>query len=177
MNKKPIPTTLVYLLFFSLIGSLAFNVQTQAMASTDFSEQYWWPTGKVTAVLKRFDPPEQPWLAGHRGIDLAGEVGSEIYAANSGTVVFASFLVNRPVISIDHSDGLRSTYEPVQSIVKTGDKVKKGQLIGHLLSGHSNHYTALHFGIRNGKTDYIDPLKMLKARIRLFPINSNYARG
>ena len=34
-----------------------------------------WPLTPVPEVLAGFDPPDQPWGAGHRGVDLAGSPG------------------------------------------------------------------------------------------------------
>ena len=32
--------------------------------------RFGWPVA-LARVVRRFDPPPQPWLAGHRGVDLA----------------------------------------------------------------------------------------------------------
>ena len=72
-------------------------------------------TGDPTAtrVIRAFDKPEENWLPGHRGVDLALSVGSDVLAAGDGTVAFAGPVAGTPTISIDHSDGVRTTYQPV----------------------------------------------------------------
>ena len=48
-----------------------------------------WPITPPPAVLRPFKPPPRPWLAGHRGVDLAGPPGTEVRSPAAGTVVFA----------------------------------------------------------------------------------------
>jgi murein DD-endopeptidase MepM/ murein hydrolase activator NlpD len=54
-----------------------------------------------------------PFGPGHRGVDLAAVAGAPVLAAGAGTVVFAGTVAGRGVVSVDHSGGLRTTYEPV----------------------------------------------------------------
>lgn len=122
-------------------------------------------------VLRPFDPPDQPWLAGHRGVDLTSEVGAPVQAAGAGTVAFAGVVVDRPLVSIDHPIGVRTTYEPVDPAVKRGDAVSGGQVIGALHTGNGHcRAPCLHWGARIGAQTYIDPLALLRPPvIRLYP--------
>src|SRR4051794_38657534 len=95
-----------------------------------------WPTPGTPAVTRTFTPPPQPWLAGHRGVDLAGSPGAAILAAGAGVVAFAGSVAGRGVVSIDHPGGLRTTYEPVVASVVAGQLLAAGQPIGILLPGH-----------------------------------------
>ena len=133
---------------------------------------YTWPTGGPAAVLEGFDPPAVVWGSGHRGVDLALAAGSPVLAAGDGTVVFAGMVAGRPVVSIDHADGIRTTYEPVEAVVSTGDAVGRGQVIGTLVAGHrSDGVDALHWGARTGPKTYINPLRLLDPPIiRLKPV-------
>src|SRR6185369_7063201 len=72
-----------------------------------------WPLRPRPAVLRAFDAPSPNWQRGHRGVDLAAVPGQPVYAAGQGTVVFAGDLAGRPVVSVAHPGGLRTTYEPV----------------------------------------------------------------
>src|SRR5581483_8400630 len=121
-----------------------------------------WPLqGPPPVVLRGFEPPPQPWMAGHRGVDLGAGAGAIVVAAGSGVVRFAGVVVDRPVVSISHADGLITTYEPVEPLVKTGDTVVIGQPIGRLLAGHAGCALAcLHWGLRDGQS-YLDPLALL----------------
>jgi len=53
-------------------------------------------------------------------VDLAGAPGQPVYAAGPATVVFAGKLAGRPVVSLAHAGGLRTSYEPVEAAVAVG---------------------------------------------------------
>jgi murein DD-endopeptidase MepM/ murein hydrolase activator NlpD len=132
---------------------------------------YRWPLAGVPVVTRAFQAPPQPWLPGHRGVDLAGSPGTTVYAAGAGTVAFAGQVAGTPVISIEHPDGLRTTYEPVTPLVRAGQAVVVGQPIGTLLTGHPDcpMPACLHWGLRR-RSAYLDPLLLLRAaRVRLYP--------
>ena len=133
---------------------------------------YTWPTGGPAAVLEGFDPPAVVWGSGHRGVDLALAAGSPVLAAGDGTVVFAGMVAGRPVVSIDHAGGIRTTYEPVEAVVGAGDAVGRGQVIGTLVAGHrADGVDALHWGARTGPKTYVNPLRLLDPPvIRLKPV-------
>lgn len=134
--------------------------------------RYQWPTGAPATVVEGFDPPAVVWGRGHRGVDLAAAEGTQIRSAAAGTVAFAGMVAGRPVVSIDHADGIRTTYEPVEPGVSAGETVGAGQVIGTLLPGHrSDGVCALHWGARTGPKTYINPLRLLQpAVIRLKPV-------
>ena len=134
--------------------------------------RYQWPTGAPATVVEGFDPPAVVWGRGHRGVDLAAAEGAQIRSAAAGTVAFAGMVAGRPVVSIDHADGIRTTYEPVEPGVSAGETVGAGQVIGTLLPGHrSDGVCALHWGARTGPKTYINPLRLLQpAVIRLKPV-------
>ena len=93
--------------------------------------------------------------------------------------MFAGQVAGRGVVSIDHADGLRTTYEPVAPTVAAGDLVAKGEQIGTLLAGHPGcpALSCLHWGARRG-TEYLDPLRLLGlARLRLLPWEAGSAGG
>ncbi len=126
-----------------------------------------WPTGGPVAVTRGFDPPAQRWLPGHRGVDLALAPGSSVLSPAAGVVAFAGTVAGVGVVSIDHPNGVRTTFQPVAAVVTEGQAVAAGQPIGTLLPGHEND--ALHFGARIGKDHYINPLTLLVGRVHLKP--------
>ena len=111
-------------------------------------------------VLRGFDAPEQKWSPGHRGVDMALSVGSPVVAAEDGEVAFVGTVAGKPVVSIDHADGVRTTYQPVHGSVKQGQKVREGQVIGRL-GNPVDGYPGLHWGALIAKDTYIDPLTLL----------------
>lgn len=131
------------------------------------------PLGGVLDVAHPFERPPGPYAAGHRGVDLGGVPGSVVLAAGNGVVVFAGTVAGRPVVSIDHAGGLRTTYEPVDPTVAAGQAVARGSPIGVLLAGHAAcpREACLHWGLRRGET-YLDPMRLLHpVRVRLLPFD------
>ena len=133
-----------------------------------------WPLPVPHHVERGFDPPPQPWLPGHRGVDLAGTVGEPVLAAGAGVVAFAGVIAHVPVLSIRHADGLLTTYQPVRTRLHAGDPVRLGQRIGRLVraGSHCAPAACLHWGLRRG-ADYLDPLALLHLNpVRLLPLES-----
>jgi murein DD-endopeptidase MepM/ murein hydrolase activator NlpD len=136
-----------------------------------------WPLRPAPAVARGFDAPSPDWNPGHRGVDLPGIPGQPVYAAGGATVVFAGVLAGRPVVSLAHPGGLRTSYEPVRAAVRAGQAVTSETVIGSLVGGHAGCRAAacLHWGAMWGpasRADYVDPLGLLKATpVRLKPLN------
>lgn len=132
-----------------------------------------WPLAPPHPVVRPFQAPDTPYGPGHRGVDLGGDVDEPVLAAADGVVVFAGQLAGRGVVSVDHANGLRTTYEPVSPAVTAGQRVTAGAVLGHLRPGHAGCTGApvcLHWGVRRGE-EYLDPLALVAAiaRIRLLP--------
>jgi len=131
------------------------------------------PLEGALRVTRPFDPPAAPYGPGHRGVDLAGAPGAPVLAAGAGIVAFAGMVAGRPVVSVDHPGGLRTTYEPVQPAVAAGQPVARGSPIGTLSAGHPGCPVAacLHWGLRRGGT-YLDPLLLVRpVQVRLLPLD------
>lgn len=111
-------------------------------------------------VTRYFDPPQQRWNAGHRGVDLGSGLTSKVLAPANGVVVYAGVVTKRPVLSIVHANGVRTTYEPVVPLVKVGQPVGRGAVVGRLVPGHCVKRTCLHWGAKRG-LEYVDPLSLL----------------
>ncbi|WP_433391331.1 peptidoglycan DD-metalloendopeptidase family protein [Micromonospora sp. KLBMP9576] len=132
-----------------------------------------WPLDGVPRPVRRFDPPPRPWLPGHRGVDLAAAPGATVRAAGAGTVLFAGLVAGRPVVTVGHADGLRTTHEPVSPAVRPGASLAAGAALGTLLAGHPGcpAPACLHWGLRRG-ADYLDPLALLGlGPVRLLPLD------
>jgi penicillin-binding protein A len=100
---------------------------------------------------------------GHPGIDLASPLGSPVYAADTGLVLFAGWsgLGYGNVILIDHGNGFQTLYGHLSQVsVYCGLRVEKGKLIG--LSGNTGNSTGphLHFEVRV-PGGYINPIRVL----------------
>jgi murein DD-endopeptidase MepM/ murein hydrolase activator NlpD len=99
----------------------------------------------------------------HEGIDLAAPMGTAIYAAESGQVLYAGGAVRGygNMIVVQHRSDLLTVYAHGSVLlVRTGDKIAAGQEIARV--GQTGHATGphLHFEVRRGQVPQ-DPLRFL----------------
>ncbi len=130
-----------------------------------------WPLDPEPRVVRHFDPPDRPWLSGHRGVDLASTVGALAHAPTNGRITFSGGIAGTGVIVVTMPDGLRSTFQPVSDGPPVGTVVSRGDPIGTVSAtpGHCSPDTCLHWGVLRGDT-YLDPLQYLgRAPIVLLP--------
>ncbi|NMM99827.1 peptidase, M23 family [Bifidobacterium sp. DSM 109958] len=133
-----------------------------------------WPVGDgnvAPTIVRGFDAPEQPWLAGHRGVDLATAPGETLNAPADGVISFAGLVAGKQVVSIRHGPRL-TTFEPAVGTLAVGASVTRGQpfaVVGE--SGDHCDGSCLHWGVREGERDYRDPAALAGThRIRLRPV-------
>lgn len=98
----------------------------------------------------------------HLGFDLASVRNAEVPSGNSGRVVYSGDLgIYGNLVIIDHGLGLMSLYSHLNdALVKSGDVVQKGQIIGHTGSTGLAFGDHLHFGILVGGIE-VTPLEWL----------------
>ena len=131
-----------------------------------------WPLTPRPRVARPFAAPRSTWGAGHRGVDLASASGQPVRAVAAGTVTHVGVIAGRPTVTVAHPDGLRSTYEPVDATVRTGDTVTAGQVLGTVVvaGSHCSPSPCLHLGALRGR-EYLDPMTLLgPVRVRLLPL-------
>lgn len=122
----------------------------------DPPEPVWeWPTRSSPSVVRDFDAPESPWGAGHRGLDLLADSSSHLIAPVSGEIWFRGDVVSRGVLTIVTSEGWLVSMEPVSSVLERGTRVRAGERIGEIHSGHCA-IRCLHIGLRV-EGDYRSP--------------------
>ena len=129
-------------------------------ASALEAESWRWPI--AGPLLRAFDPPENPYGAGHRGIDIVAPAGTTIVAPADGTVSFAGKVGGQSFVTLDHGNGLSSTCSWVSGLsVRKGDVVAQGSPIATSGAGHAGVLPAhLHFGVRLDGA-YVDPIELL----------------
>jgi murein DD-endopeptidase MepM/ murein hydrolase activator NlpD len=100
----------------------------------------------------------------HLGFDLAKVAHSPIPASNDGKVIWAEDLgIYGNCIVIDHGFGLQSVYGHLSEfLVKKGDVVRKGQIIGKtgstgLAGGDHLHFTMQIDGVQVNSVEWWDP--------------------
>ena len=103
-----------------------------------------------------------PKYAFHRGVDLEASEGSSVLAVADGTVtVSASDVIYGEQITIQHADGMLTTYCHLsERLVSEGDSVRQGQIIGR--SGSTGWVTGPHLHLEvQMDGEYVDPLEAL----------------
>jgi murein DD-endopeptidase MepM/ murein hydrolase activator NlpD len=162
------------LLSLVLVASGVMSVATPAADPSVASAGSWgWPVSGP--VVRAFDPPDTPFGAGHRGIDIAVPVGTTIVAPEAGVVSFAGRVGGQLFVTLDHGGGLTSTYSWLSAaLVRRGDAVSRGAPIAITGTGHpGSGVPHLHLGVRLDGV-YVDPLDYLgpasvSAFVRLAP--------
>lgn len=153
------------LLLLVLIGAppahAADPLAADSLANGGEASRWEWPIGPPRTIVREFEAPPTPYAAGHRGIDLRAPGGTEVLAPEDGAVHFAGVVVDRPVLSLRHADGLLSSFEPVTTELAKGDTVRAGEVIGTVADGGHCAGGCLHVGARLNGTEYVSPLLFL----------------
>ena len=98
----------------------------------------------------------------HTGVDFGVGYGTPIRAADSGTVIYATWMGGYGnVIIVDHGNGLSTLYAHQSSLaVGTGARLTRGQTVGYVGSTGFSTGPHLHFEVRvNGNP--VDPMGYL----------------
>jgi len=98
----------------------------------------------------------------HKGIDIAGSSGQDIYAADGGEVIYADWLEGYGyLVKIRHDNGDVTYYGHCSELlVSEGDLVGRGQLVAYMGSTGVASGDHLHFEVRRGD-EPVDPLELL----------------
>jgi len=115
----------------------------------------------------------------HTGVDLAVPLGTPVFAAADGVVLQAQAMTDARgnlvgygnYVLIQHADGLQTLYgHLLSSVVKPGDAVSRGQLIGLVGSTGNSTGPHTHFEVRIDSAP-VDPLQLLPARSQGQPVS------
>ena len=115
---------------------------------------------KLTSPFGNRDQPTEGASTYHEGVDLAGPEGTPIYATRAGVVTTArNSSSGGNYVTINHGDGFSSSYLHLRNyVVKRGQAVSAGQLIGYMGSTGISTGSHLHFAIYyNGRA--VNPAK------------------
>ncbi|EFA23128.1 peptidase, M23 family [Bifidobacterium gallicum DSM 20093 = LMG 11596] len=121
-------------------------------------------------IIAAFDGPAQPWLAGHRGVDMEAKTGDQLRAPLDAVVSFVGSVAGKSVVSLRGEVGTL-TFEPAATQLSVGASVQQGEVFAHV-EGHSDHCDdhCVHWGVKVGNRQYRDPEALLTAqRIVLKP--------
>ena len=115
-----------------------------------------WPAeGHVTSPYGMRVHPLTGGKEFHSGMDIAGEPGEPVHATADGIVSFAGWSgANGNLVVIEHGFGFSTFYAHNKQVaVKTGQKVKRGEIISYMGSTGSSTGPHVHYEIwRNGRS-------------------------
>jgi murein DD-endopeptidase MepM/ murein hydrolase activator NlpD len=122
-----------------------------------------WPAhGWLSSSVGRRVDPISGGADFHQGLDISADAGSPVYATADGTVVHAAREgAYGNLITIDHGYGLETRYGHLSKYeVKSGAKVKRGDIVGRVGSTGRATGPHLHYEVRvNGRL--LNPLQLL----------------
>ncbi len=89
------------------------------------------------------------WGSVHRGVDISNSVGTKIYASGNGVVIESKYGYSYGnYILIQHKNGFVTRYAHLSKrLVKVGDEVKQGDLIGLMGNTGTSYGSHLHYEI------------------------------
>ncbi len=164
-----------------LLGLLVTSLALGGAGPAPAAGLWTWPV--TGPILRAFDPPDNPYGSGHRGIDIGTSVGTAIVAPAAGVVSFAGKVGGQLFLTISHGGALQSTSSWLTDVlVRKGDAVAEGQVVAHTGWGHAaDPLPHLHFSVRLDGA-YVDPLDYLAAMdvsalIRLAPVGVTVPRA
>lgn len=147
----------------ALINSAVASQSNSSAAGTGAMQ---WPcpsTRRLTSYFSTRQHPIDGVTKMHNGIDIAGGMGVDIVAADSGTVLFAGNSSSYgKYIVISHGNGITTLYAHCsQLLVSAGASVTKGQTIAKVGSTGKSTGPHLHFevsvnGTRCNPLDYVN---------------------
>ncbi|MEO0144356.1 MAG: M23 family metallopeptidase [candidate division WOR-3 bacterium] len=98
----------------------------------------------------------------HEGIDIAAPIGTPVYASANGVVIFSGYKEGYGLcVEISHKNGIITRYAHLsRSLVRVGQEVKRGEIIGKVGStgrstGSHLHYEVIVNGIARNPMNYI----------------------
>ena len=119
--------------------------------------------------------PFKGGAARHMGIDLAGPVGTPIYATADGIVEEAGWNSGGygNLVKVGHGKGIETRYGHMSAIlVKAGQRVTRGQQIGRMGSTGRSTGSHLHYEVRiDGRA--VNPIPFMKSNDYLLAMQQN----
>lgn len=131
--------------------------QEEATGGTNVSSTgtFVWPSDTCRIVTSKFGTRMHPVYhvyKTHNGIDIGARYGTNVLAADSGTVVVSKYSSSYGnYIMINHGNGTTTLYAHMSSrIAQVGDKVSQGEVIGLVGSTGVSTGAHIHFEITVG---------------------------
>ncbi len=132
------------------VGIMSFLRETDAIE--DYSDlgtgRFMWPVPKFTKISSHFG---SRWGRHHDGIDVPAPKGTPFVASDGGVVIYSDNGIRGygNMIVVAHEGEIYTVYaHNNKNLVDKGDRVRKGQVIGHVGNTGRSTGAHLHFEIR-----------------------------
>lgn len=113
----------------------------------------------------RYTSPFGPrWGRMHEGVDMAGPVGTPVYATADGVVTFAGWQNGYGrIVIVEHEFGFETRYPHLNAIrTEVGQSVSRGEQVGDMGSSGRSTGSHLHYEVRvDGEA--VDPMTFIRA--------------
>ncbi len=138
-------------------------VLAAAITTADLGKLDWPVSGRLLYQFGTATGPNNTRIPWH-GIGIGAAVGTPVHAVAAGTVSLAGPLgTYLTSVLLDHGGGYYTFYgDLADATVAAGDRVQRGQVIGHVGGQSSDRGPHLHFEIRGQGGIALDPLNWLK---------------
>lgn len=128
----------------------------EQIAALNNNGEWYWPLPGIYKLSSLFGARKDPFTgkaSNHTGTDIPASSGTKIYAAQGGVVTTVGTNKNHSYgyyVIISHGNGISTLYAHMKSValVKEGETVKKGQVIGYVGSTGRSTGPHLHFEFR-----------------------------
>lgn len=143
------------------------------------SGNYIWPVPSSNRITAQFGEWRDGGSRQHKGLDIGASIGSPVVASRDGKVIKVNDscpttgYYGNPCggqfgnyVYLEHADGMVTIYPHMAKgsvKVKLGDTVKQGQEVGGIGSSGSSTGAHLHFEMRVGGSEKVNPLDYVKA--------------
>jgi murein hydrolase activator len=136
-----------------------------SITTADLGQLDWPVEGKIVYQFGTAAGPNNTRIPWH-GIGIAAPAGTPVRAIAGGSVSLAGPLgTYLKSVLIDHGGGYYSFYGSLNdATVAQGERVGKGQIVGHVGGASSEQGPHLHFEIRGQGGIALDPVNWLKTR-------------
>ncbi len=136
-----------------------------AITTADLGQLDWPVQGRIVYQFGTATGPNNTRIPWH-GIGIAAPAGTPVRAIAGGSVSLAgplgTYLFS---VLVDHGGGFYSFYGYLSDVsVARGERITKGQILGHVGGGSSDQGPHLHFEIRGQGGIALDPVNWLKTR-------------
>lgn len=142
-------------------GGGVYTPDGKVYDTSKYSGKFMWPVSTGGVITDEFgyrDAPTAGASTYHQGLDIGCDYGTDIVAAEDGTVVMACYNGGGGnMVMLSHGDGICTVYmHNSQLCVNVGEKVVKGQVIAKAGSTGVSTGPHCHFGVSIDGT-YVNP--------------------